>query len=620
MTFIVPSMFAEHPNALESFQSILKTGGTLLWFTNSGQHTIFGTDLESNKLQESATLGSDVDSTPKITIVRPNFQNARIDSHLLPGNGKSISLVIDPSSDVQTQVSSHIKASLQAQGILEVEVKSLKDAASAEESTNAVFVILLELDTPFLYGIPKEEYEHLQKLLLSALDIVWVNFAGGTDTGRPEFSIVHGLTRALRNEYEELEFTVLSLEARDGLSEEQCRDLIRILFAKHISHDPLMPDSEYHEIGGALCIPRMFPAVNLVGELNKRYSNSQHSVVAIRDSPPLLVDLETPGLLDTLRFIENRWMQDAFQPDEIEVEVKAIGLNFRDCLAALGQLPNATFGQECAGIVVQSASTSFNIGDHVIAIGMGGFKTVLRSNATHAFRIPKQMPLVTAAAIPVQFGTAKEVIHRVARMQSGESILIHAGAGGTGQALIQVAQSLGAVVFATVSSQAKRDVLIKTYNIQESHIFYSRDTSFAQGIQRVTNGRGVDVVVNCLSGDSLLASWECLAPYGRFVEIGLKDIMSNANLPMMKFGSNTSFHGFDGSLWIRDYLDLARKGLEEIIDQFSLGPLHLPEPLIRYDVSDVEKALRLLQEGTSAGKVVVEISEDALVPVSTAFI
>jgi NADPH:quinone reductase-like Zn-dependent oxidoreductase len=203
---------------------------------------------------------------------------------------------------------------------------------------------------------------------------------------------------------------------------------------------------------------------------------------------------------------------------------------------------------------------------------------------------PKQLPFSTAAAIPVQFRTAKEVIHRVVRMQSGESVLIHAGAGGTGQALIQVAQSLGAVVFATVSCRTKRDILVKTYNIQESHIFYSRDTSFAQGVQRVTNGRGVDLIVNCLSGDSLLASWECLAPYGRFVEIGLKDIMLNANLPMMKFGSNTSFHGYDGSLWMRDHLDLARKGLEEIIDQFSMGTLHPPEPLIRHDISDVEKA------------------------------
>jgi NADPH:quinone reductase-like Zn-dependent oxidoreductase len=114
----------------------------------------------------------------------------------------------------------------------------------------------------------------------------------------------------------------------------------------------------------------------------------------------------------------------------------------------------------------------------------------------------------------------------------------------------------------------------------------------------------------------MLASWECLAPYGRFIEIGLKDILSNANLPMMKFGSNTSFHGFDGSMWMRDHLDFARKSLEGIIKDFNLGSLHPPEPLIRYDIVDVEKALRLLQEGTSAGKVVIEISEDSMVPVS----
>jgi hypothetical protein len=257
---------------------------------------------------------------------------------------------------------------------------------------------------------------------------------------------VHGLARALHNEYEKLEFTVISLEACDSLSEEQSRSLIRILFAIHIDQDFMMPDSEYLEIGGVLCIPRIIPAIDLYSELKKTYLKQQNSIVAIRDAPSLLVDLETPGLLDTLHFVENRWAQDVLEPDEIEIEVEAIGLNFRDCLAALGQLSDATFGQECAGIVVQSASTLFEIGDHVIAIQMGGFNTVLRSKATHAFKIPTQLPFATAAAIPVQFGTAKEVLYRVTRIQSWESVLIHAGAGGTGQALIEVAQSVGAVV------------------------------------------------------------------------------------------------------------------------------------------------------------------------------
>lgn len=597
---------SEDTNLSQQVQPLLKSGGFL---------SLHGP--ESTSVEVLQDLGSQVKLAAGMTIVRPKKVITRISDNSRPARGKSIRWVSDIDSDVQFQIASQLTASLQAHDIQSVQIMSLKDAACSRELETAVFVVLLEIYLPFLYGIQREYYHDLQILLLSASDIIWVNFDGGTDTGHPEFFIVHGLARVLRNEREAMEFTIISLEACAGLSEEQCRNFLNILVSKHIKHDPIMADSEYLEINGVFCVPRISVAVKLSRQLERRCSKQGTSSIAICDAPPPLVELGTPGLLDTLRFIECPREEHDLQPGKIEIEVKAVGLNFRDCLAALGQLPNAAFGQECARIVIRTASTSFTKGDHVIVIGIGGIKTMLRSKATHAFNIPKHMPFATAAATPVQLGTAREVTHRVARVQKGKGILIHAGAGGTGQALIQVALSLGAVVFATVSSQTKKDVLIKTYNIQESNIFYSRDTSFAQGIRRVTDGKGVDVVINCLSGDSLLASWEYLAPYGRFVEIGLKDIMLDAKLPMMKFSSNTSFHGFDGSLWIRNHVKVAREGLEDVINQFSLSTLHPPELLIKYEMSEVEKALRSIQGGTSAGKAIVEISQNCLVSVSS---
>jgi len=102
------------------------------------------------------------------------------------------------------------------------------------------------------------------------------------------------------------------------------------------------------------------------------------------------------------------------------------------------------------------------------------------------------------------------------------------------------------------------------YGIPESNIFYSRDTSFAKGVMRVTNGKGVDVVLNSLAGDSLIASWECIAPYGRFVEIGKKDIMKNSNLPMYIFRQNASFISSDNFQWIVDRPKQYRKVLEKV--------------------------------------------------------
>ena len=116
----------------------------------------------------------------------------------------------------------------------------------------------------------------------------------------------------------------------------------------------------------------------------------------------------------------------------------------------------------------------------------------------------------------------------VANLQSEDSILVHSGAGGTGQMAIQIAQSVGSEVFVTVGSKEKRSLLMDVYRIPSDHIFYSRDSSFAQDIMQTTHGRGVDVILNSLSGESLVASWECMAPFGRFIELGKADIESNS--------------------------------------------------------------------------------------------
>ena len=129
--------------------------------------------------------------------------------------------------------------------------------------------------------------------------------------------------------------------------------------------------------------------------------------------------------------------------------------------------------------------------------------------------------------VPVNYTTAWIAFRDVSRLQPGETVLIHSAAGGTGQAAIQIAQYIGAVVLATVGTESKAQFLTKQYGIPGDRISSSRDpTSFARGVKRVTSGKGVDVVFNSLSGEGLRESWECIAPYGRFVEIGKKDILA----------------------------------------------------------------------------------------------
>lgn len=132
--------------------------------------------------------------------------------------------------------------------------------------------------------------------------------------------------------------------------------------------------------------------------------------------------------------------------------------------------------------------------------------------------------MATAASLPLAYSTAYYAFFEAAKLRKGETVLIHGAAGAVGQAAIVLAQQVGVEIFATVSSSTKKQVLIEQFGISEDHIFNSRDHSFAKGVKRMTNNRGVDVVLNSLAGEALQESWHCIALFGRFVEMGMKDI------------------------------------------------------------------------------------------------
>ncbi|KID86033.1 Beta-ketoacyl synthase [Metarhizium guizhouense ARSEF 977] len=188
---------------------------------------------------------------------------------------------------------------------------------------------------------------------------------------------------------------------------------------------------------------------------------------------------------------------------------------------------------------------------------------------------------------------------------------------GTGQAAIQLVKSVGAVVYAAVGSAEKKQLLIDVYRVPEEHISYSRDASFAKGVKRVTNGRGVDVVVSVtLVGDQLLASLECIAPHGRFVEMGEKKFCSNTTIPLFGLGENVSFIAVDASAWLKERSTLARRDLHAIMDLFGQGKLHSAVPLHVSDISETGQVLIGIHHGDSVDKFVFDMRPESQVHVS----
>lgn len=247
----------------------------------------------------------------------------------------------------------------------------------------------------------------------------------------------------------------------------------------------------------------------------------------------------------------------------------------------------------------------------------GGFQTLVHAKHTMVNRVPSTMTIEEAVGISIAYSTAWMCLVNKAKIQKGESILIHSGAGGVGQSAIQICQHFGLEVFVTVGSTAKKELLINRYDIPEDHIFSSRDLSFVQGVKRMTNNRGVHVVLNSLAGELLRQSWHLVAAWGRFIEIGKRDILSNTGLDMEPFLRNAAFIGFDLSRYIEtapEFVDY-EKARRDIFALLEAGKLRSIYPVTTMNYSDMSKAFRSLQTGKVMGKIVLKSNSDDIVPV-----
>ena len=193
----------------------------------------------------------------------------------------------------------------------------------------------------------------------------------------------------------------------------------------------------------------------------------------------------------------------------------------------------------------------------------------------------------------------------IAKLAKGDRVLIHSAAGGVGQAAIILAQHIGAEVFVTCGTEAKRDLLIQKYYINPDHIFSSRDTSFASTIMATTGGKGVNVVLNSLAGPMLQATWDCIAQFGHFLEIGKTDLEAGKRLDMTPFARSATMTGFDILQYCEYKGTVVHLALANIIHLHNERAISFTHPITPYSILDMEKAMRQMQVGSRTGKLVL---------------
>jgi acyl transferase domain-containing protein/acyl carrier protein len=313
------------------------------------------------------------------------------------------------------------------------------------------------------------------------------------------------------------------------------------------------------------------------------------------------LEILTPGMLDTL--VLRPCGRRAPGPDEVEIEVRATALNFKDVLNALGMYPGEAgpLGNECAGTVVRVGArvVSLRCGDEVVGIAPRSFGRYATTRAELVALKPPALSLEEAATIPVAFLTAHAALVVLGGLSAGDRVLIHSAAGGVGLAAVQLALRRGAEVFATAGTAEKRRYL---ESLGASYVTSSRSPDFAPEILRQTGGRGVDVVLNSLAGDLARASLAVLAPGGRFVEIGKTAVLPEAE--RTRLGDGRSYFVVDvGAEAERDPSRIGSM-LLDLMTEVAAGRL-APLPLRTFPIDDVVGAFRYMARARHIGKIVV---------------
>jgi acyl transferase domain-containing protein/NADPH:quinone reductase-like Zn-dependent oxidoreductase/NAD(P)-dependent dehydrogenase (short-subunit alcohol dehydrogenase family)/acyl carrier protein len=468
-------------------------------------------------------------------------------------------------------------------------------------------IFLSELDQSLLTSLTEDQFSALQKILTTVEGILWVVRGAYANSTSPNANMVAGLSRSIRSETL-LRFATLDLDSNTNVSEEHTTNaIIEVFKAAFGSESSADTELEYMERAGSFFTPRIINDDKMNEFVHRQTKEGVLEPTKFsQEKRPLKMIVETTGALDTIHFVDDD-NKISLGEDELDIEVKAVGVNHRDIMAANGKLSRAEMGFEASGVVkaVGANVTNFRVGDRVAAMTNGAFASQTRTKAAMAFKLPSDMSFESGASVPLAFSTAYYSLIEVGRLSEGESVLIHAAAGAVGQAAISLAQMVGAEVFTTVGCAVKRDFLIKEYGIPEGHIFFSRNASFGSAIRQATRGQGVDVVLNSLTGDALRESIECLNKFGRFVEIGRRDAANNTRLELTHFDNNASFISVNLFAILEERPKLMKRLLSDVAQLIRYGKIRPVSPINTFPISDVETAFKALQIGKTYGKIVV---------------
>nr|ALQ32794.1 putative polyketide synthase [Fusarium bulbicola] len=509
-------------------------------------------------------------------------------------------------------------------GISHVNSIKFNELDTAEICDVDMCVSLLELENEFLATMNPQDMERLRSITSTTTNLLWITGANMLGpTPNPNLTLSNGLSRALMLEQPALRFSILDVGSLANLDTELiCSSVTKVLGRVHDRDD-----CEFIQKDGLLHISRYCPDIQLNSLFRRRLGlHAGKDLEPLASSHPARLSIDRIGAMDSLFFqtLSEPTAHAALGPGYVDVDVRAVSLNAKDVYTMSGRVDtrNMTTAFDFSGLVTSVGPdvSHVAVGDRVVVSAPHHLGTAVRVPAGCVHKMTPDEEFTVMPSMMVIYPTALYALNERAHLRSGESILIHAGSGGLGIAAIILARRIGATVYTTVGSDVKREYLINELSVPSSHIFNSRDSTFVQGIMNATNGLGVDVILNSLVGDLMHDSWRCLADFGRFVEVGKRELVDAGKLDMSVFIRNATFTAFDLSelFYSQDHFhrSIWDRLISETLQLYRDGEIQ-PPPIKVFDVSQIAQAYRIFLSKDRVGKIVISLEDQqARVPVA----
>jgi NADPH:quinone reductase-like Zn-dependent oxidoreductase/SAM-dependent methyltransferase len=487
-------------------------------------------------------------------------------------------------------------------------------------SEGGIKVIIDDGESPSLLNPSSEHFQDVTRLLTAQSQILWISCQRNEKSSlNPEKGLITGLSRAARAENESLRLVTFDIQQSYEHGRQKLLQAISDVFISSFSDHQGIKRSdefEYSYRDDQLLIPRVIPNDSIDTWISDATLPPKTGTSLFHlPERPLKLEVERPGLLNSIRYVDDDSVIGELASDELEVITKAFSVGERDVSIALGQKrPSVKMVAESAGIIDAVGSNfkdQFQIGDRVSVLGGTPFASRIRVNGNLVQRPPDFISLTDGSL--GAFVAAYYAMIEIARLEKGQRVLINAAAGAIGTAAIMVALNFGAEIFANVDNATEKERLIANYSIPEANIFMQNVKTFKKDLLLETRGVGVDVIFNTVSGELFHESWECIAKYGTFIEVGTSNTNNKNQISMRPFEKNVSFISFDLASLVTDRPEKVSHILGTIMKLFQNKAFVPIEPIATMDIGKIEDAFRMVHGVASSGKIVLTANENTTV-------